>query len=151
MLQIDLAGEMSLSIFTTKFKTKDKGFIDKENNRYRIPAAKISGFEAIGSDKLDRIMLRFKDGVFENPNDKGYIKVKLFADLASDDALDTGSINYLGTFNKLPNEKPTVAIFDITSRAKKALSNRSSITIVLDGIEGKFSWSSVEMVIYAKS
>ena len=151
MAQQDLAGEMSLSIFTTLFNDKDNPQVDSKYKRFRIPATNIQGFNKIGEGKLDRIMLRFRDGVFSNPNEDGYINIKLYADLSSDDELNIDSINYLGSFNKLPNDKPTMAIFDITESAKKVLSPRSSFTVVLDSTDGIFSWSSVELALYAQS
>jgi L-asparaginase len=151
MAQINLAGEQSLSIFTTLFKIQPDTKIDTKIQRYRIPAVNIEGFDAIDEGKIDRIMLRFKDGFFSDPNENGYISIKLFADLSSDDELNTQNTGYLGSFNKLPSTDPTVAIFDITETGKQVITSRSSFTVNLDGTNGEFSWSAAELVIYAQS
>jgi len=150
-VQKSLAGEQSSSIYTTEFKKTNSSIINKENPRIRIPAEAIDGYDQIGKGTVEKIMLRFRDGKFTDPNEEGYIKIKLFADLSSGDNLETDSVQYLGSFNKLPNEDPTIAIFDITKNATKVIQDRSSFTIYLDGINGQFEWSSVELTIFAQA
>jgi len=148
-VQQDIAGEQSLSIYTTEFKSK--GSIDTTNPRHRIPAANIE--EAWGSpDEIDRIILRFRNGKIQKEDKKDkdiYAEIKLFINI-TDEELDENSPNYLGVFRKLPNDDPTILFFDITVRAKKILGNRASFTVVISSPGSTFSWESVELAVFKK-
>jgi L-asparaginase len=155
--QQDIAGEQSLSIFITEFKSENN-FVDTGKPRKRIPAANIEG-NWDNPDEIDRIMLRFRNGKIQAPKNEGYekdtfVKIKLFLDLSTDDIskdkLDESSPNYLGAFRKIPNEKPTILFFNITEKAKQILGKRASFTVVLDSEEGSFSWDSAELAIFKK-
>lgn len=152
-VQQDIAGEQSLSIFTTEFKS-GKNFINPENPKNRIPAANIEG-NWNSPDEIERIILRFRNGKIQTkPEDAEgkttYVNIKLFLDISADEELDETSPNYLGLFKRLPNEAPTILFFDITDQAKKILGNRASFTLVFDSKEGSFAWDSAELTIFKK-
>ncbi len=145
----DLAGEQSMSIYTAEFKSSGTCSVDSTMNRSRIPAANIEG--TWNNNDIERIMLRFRNGVISNPNIDEYAKIKLFMDISSDDDLDENSVNYLGCFNRLQNDDPTILFFDITDKAKEILAKRASITVVMDSETASFTWEKAELTIFVKS
>lgn len=152
-VQQDIAGEQSLSIFTTEFKSEEN-FVNPEKAKKRIPAVNIEG-NWNGPEEIDRIMLRFRNGKIQVKQKDAdgkifYAEIKLFLDISADEELDETSPNYLGVFKKLPNEVPTILFFDITDKAKKILGKRASFTIVFDSKEGSFAWDSAELAIFKK-
>lgn len=147
-VQQDIAGEQSLSIYTTEFKSTDN-LVDSANVRQRIPAANIDE-KWDSPDDLDRIMLRFRNGKIQTKDKETYAKIKLFFNLTSDDKLDEKSPKYLGLFRRLPNDDPTILFFNITEKAKKVLGTRASFTVVLCSEDSSFSWESVELTIFKK-
>ncbi|MDQ1354345.1 MAG: L-asparaginase, type [Acidobacteriota bacterium] len=146
-VQQNIAGEQSLSIYTTEFKSKENQ-VDTENNRVRIPAADIEGnWET--ADQIDRIMLRFRNGKIQKKSEKTYVDIKLFINIESNETLDEAGDKFLGTFSRIPNDTPTILFFDITEKARRLLEKRSSFTVVMAS-EGFFTWDSVELTVFKK-
>ncbi len=107
-VQQNIAGEQSLSIYTTEFKAEDN-FVNPGRPKKRIPAANIEG-NWNAPDEIDRIMLRFRNGRIQTKAKDVYAEIKLFLDISADEKLDENSPNYLGLFKKLPNEIPTIRL-----------------------------------------
>lgn len=147
-VQQNIAGEQSLSIYTTEFKSKEN-LLDSKNTRIRIPASNIKGVWN-NPDEIDRIMLRFRNGKIQSKDKKSYAEIKLFIDLTSEDELDESSPNYFGIYRKPPNDVPTILFFDISEKAKMTMKDRASFTVVLCSEESSFSWESVELAIFKK-
>jgi len=145
--QQNIAGEQSLSIYTTEYKSKENQ-VDTENNRVRIPASKIEGtWESM--DEIDRIMLRFRNGKIQNKSEKPYVDIKLFIDVESEETLDEAGNKFLGDFRRIPNDTPTILFFDITEKARRLLEERARFTVVMAS-EGSFTWESVELTVFKK-
>jgi L-asparaginase len=145
--QQNIAGEQSLSIYTTEFTSKENQ-VDTENNRVRIPAADIEkDWESV--DQIDRIILRFRNGKIQKKSENPYVDIKLFIDIESDKPLDEATDKFLGEFRRIPNDVPTIVFFDITEKARTLLEKRASFTVVMAS-EGSFSWESVELTVFKK-
>lgn len=147
-VQQDMAGEQSMSIFTTEFKSTGACSVDSGMPRHRIPAGNVEGAWA-NPDELETIVLRFRSGKIITGSAE-YVEIKLFVDLSSDDDLDENSPNFLGVFKRGANENPTILFFDITERTKGILGKRSSFTVVFASEEGSLQWESVELAIFRK-
>ena len=147
--QQNLAGEQSLSIYTTEFKKDSAGDLSKDVIRKRIPAENIQGLDSFdNADRISKIMLRFRNGRILNSNANEAVEISLFIDMGSDDELNENSPNYLGTFKKAANGTESMLFFDITEKSRKILSNRASFTIKLKTPTGLFTWSSLELVLF---
>jgi len=143
--QIDLAGEQSISIYTTKFKKSEAQSLHKERNRIRIPASNIQGHSAIRNQKVDRIMIRLLNGKLKRIDKKA--KIQVYADLNSGEELNKR--NLLGELIRQTDQvDPSVIIFDITKGAKEKLLERTSLTLVIDESVANLEWTDIELVIY---
>jgi len=151
MLQQDLVGEMSLSIYTTRFKQTEQDRLDAENRRYRLSAADYLQGDWKGSE-ISTAVLRFRNASIRTGTECDPMVLKVYANLGSSEPLDDGSPNYVGEYRRIPNEEPSIVSIDVTRTARKLLNpgSRVSFTIALpDGCDGSFEWRNAEFCVYS--
>lgn len=146
-VQKNIAGEQSISIYTTEFASGNNK-LSKDNSKVRIPATNIDGYESIKEKDVDKIILRLKDTRIRHKNTSDHVELSIFMDVSSEDVLSKDSPNFVGSFRKLPNDEHTVSFFDITQLAKKVINARASFTILLETTEAEMEWSSAELTIF---
>ncbi len=147
--QQDLAGEQSVSIYITEYTTEEEIELNPGNRRHTILKQSVEGYPDT-SHEIDRMILRFKNAhIIKGENN--FIELKLFINLGPMEEPDESSPNYLGSFKKSPlkNGAPII-FFDITEKAKAALTEDLSITIILSSKSGSFKWKDAEIALYKK-
>lgn len=150
LMQQDLEGEMSLSIFTIHFKQTDRKFINSSASRIRIASSE--GLP--GNWKAWRIstaLLRFRKSVVRNIPETEPLLFKIFANVASSDPLDEESINFAGEFRILPNPEASVVSFDVTRVSRRLFKPGMKISFSVclsEDSKGSLEWESAEFCIY---
>jgi len=153
LMQQDLEGEMSLSIFTTRFRKNGTNRIDDSQPRGRLVSTDSLPGNYKGW-KISSAILRFRQAKVENsPHDKP-LSVKVFINVSSSDSLDEKSANFAGEFRRTRNEEPSIVSFDVTRTARRLIrpGMKLSLTISIDGeSEGSFEWEGAEFCVYSGS
>ena len=153
LMERDLEGEMSLSIFTTRFRTVEHKEVDKKHQR----ACLVSTENLPGNWKgwkVSSAILRFRRAAVNNETCNEPLGIKVFANLGSSDILDENTPNFVGEFRRLSNDEPSIVSFDVTRAVRKLFKPgmKISFTVAVDENScGSFSWDSVEFCIYAGS
>lgn len=150
MVQKNLAGEQSRSIYTSKYPKKTIN-LTTTKNRVRIPAIPIaSEWE---TDKLEIAHLRLRETILESKDEKMPLQIAVFVNIGSDDDLDKNKPSYAGTFQRRIDQVASTLIFTITDTIKESVhpGERVSITVALEGKEEQsLKWQQVELVLYVR-
>jgi len=153
LMERDLEGEMSLSIFTTRFRKTETDKVESARPRVRIVAIDSLPGEWKGW-KISSAILRFRKAKVDNVPFDEPLAVRVFANVSSSDLLDEKSPNYAGEFRRTPNDEPSIVSFDVTRAARKLFKPGMKVSFTVsvdDGSQGTFLWDSVEFCIYAGS
>ncbi len=153
LMQQDLEGEMSLSVFTSRFRKNEKNRIDESQRRIRLVSV-----DSLPGDwkgwNISSAVLRFRKAKIENDPSDEPLALRVFTNLSSSDPLDDKSPNFAGEFRRMLNVEPSIVSFDVTKAARKLLKPgiRLSFTVsIADDSPGTFEWDSAEFCIYSGS
>jgi L-asparaginase len=150
LVQRDLAGEQSSSVFVTRFDDAERREITPDAPCVRFAAHAVEGHTR-GPATIERVLLRFR-GARILPDDSGSLPLRLFIDWGRDEPLSTRDARYLGTRRKEGRDDPRLVLFDITEPCRRLLGSRASFTVALDDAArtGSFAWDSAELVIFRR-
>ncbi len=153
MMQQDLEGEMSLSVFTTRFRKLELNELNASQNRARFSAVDILPGDWKGWE-ISSAVLRFRKAKIENHPLNEPVPIRIFLNLGSSDTLDDKSPNFAGEFLRMVNSEPSVVSFNVTRVARKLIKPGMKISFtvaIADGPHGSFEWDSAEFCIYSGS
>jgi L-asparaginase len=147
LVQRDLAGEQSSSVFVTRFDDADRCAVTPDAPRARLAARPVEG-HGRGGATIERVLLRFR-GAQTRTGDGGSLALRLFLDWGRDEALSEQDDRYLGARRKEPHDEAHIVMFDITAACRRVLGARASFTLALgdEAGQGSFAWESAELVI----
>ncbi len=153
LMQQDLEGEMSLSVFTTRFRKHEKNELNASQHRVRLAAVDILPGDWTGW-KISSAVLRFRNAKVENHPLKEPVAIRVFLNLGSSDTLDDKNPNYAGEFLRMVNDEPSIVSLNVTRVARKLIKPgmKVSFTVSIDeDSRGSFKWESAEFCIYSGS
>jgi hypothetical protein len=152
LVQRDLAGEQSQSVFVTRFDEADRLALTPEAPRARLTVRSIEGHSR-ESSSIERAVLRFR-GSRVRTADGSPLTLLGFLDWARDEPLDRGDDRFLGARCKEAHDEPRMELFDVTDACRRLLGARASFTVALGAgegePEGEFAWESAELAIYRR-
>lgn len=151
MVQQNLAGEQSRSIFTSKYPKKITK-LTKAANRARVAAIPIAS--EWQTDKLEMAHLRLRDTALESKDKDTPLQISVFVNISSDDILDKNKPSFAGSFLRRPGQVASTLIFNITKIIKESVhpGERVSITVALEGEDEQqaLKWQQAELVLYVR-
>jgi len=144
IVETNLAGEQSVSIYTTAFD--EKGSI-KGGERHRFRGEGVSS--AWSPQKLSKALLRLRESSVTTKNGDA-VEFLVFVGLSGDAELDTARPNFAGTFVKQANSNDNMLVFDVTTTvlALVAPGSRTSFTIALRTEDALVKWKRAELVFF---
>ncbi len=152
MVQTNLAGEQSRSIFPAKYPKKITTITTKKDkNRKRLPAVVIASDWT--ADKLEMAHLRLRQAVLKSKDQEVPLSISIYVNISSDDDLDTKIPGYAGTFLRRIDQVADTLIFNITDTIRESVhpGERVSVTIALVGEDDQsLKWQQAELVLYVK-
>lgn len=152
--QLNLAGELSVSQYVTKYPASGKvSLLDETCPRHRTRGVTIaSGFTAGGAERAILRLQRAKvssapDAVEPIPP----VALRVFLNLDDDAQADETVPGFAGHYRKWPTDSQGVVMFDITNafRATAESGDRLSFTIFID-TPGQLSWEGAELAVFVR-
>jgi L-asparaginase len=153
LMQQDLEGEMSLSVFTTHFRKQDKKRLNGSQKSLRLVSVDFLPGDWMGW-KISSAVFRFRKARIKNDPLDEPVSIRIFLNLGSTDILDDKSPNYAGEFRRMVNDEPSIVSFDVTKVARKLFKPGMKVSFTIsigEDSQGSFEWDSAEFCIYSGS
>lgn len=123
--QESMAGEQSLSIYTSKFR--QDGVIAVGDGSPRAPFVTQDALPGRWTGpEIHQAGLRFRSGRFDGHDPERAIKIDLYTQLSGYDVMDQSSANFAGTFGRRPNTEANIFTFDVTAAGQGTLFERAN-------------------------
>ncbi|MCK4720920.1 asparaginase [bacterium] len=153
LMQQDLEGEMSLSVFTTHFRKQDKNRLNASQKSLRLVSVDFLPGDWKGW-KISSAVFRFRKARIKNDPLDEPVSIRIFLNLGSTDILNDKSPNYAGEFRRMVNDEPSIVSFDVTKVARRLFKPGMKVSFTIsigEDSQGSFEWDSAEFCIYSGS
>lgn len=146
LVQQNIAGEQSLSVFTSRYEEKIVTLT--AGGKYRIPGVAVPSQWTDGDLKM--AVLRLREITLTSPDAGDPLEIHVYLGLSSDDKMEPSSPHYAGMFKRHIRQTGNTLVFDITQAFQKvaAAGKMLPLTIALAGKPDQtLKWKRAELVL----